>query len=385
MANVIINDTNLTNIANAIREKNGTSDKYKPNQMAGAILAIQGGGGTGGDVEPVVLTGDCQYACCGKLLEPARQVLDISTQNVTDSNYMFAYSDVTKIPFSINFDKTSQSTMSYMFYQAKRLEEAPMVNNAQPYYLARLFGVCEYLRTIPEDFGSNWDWSNFHDGNAREMNEMFQNCRSLRRVPESLVKNLWGNNTSATYAFYNKGFAGCYALDEVTNIGVHRAALTSNTFNTTFQYCYRIKRVTFETNDDGTPIVVNWKNQTIDLSGVGYGGNWDAHLNAYNAGLKQEHEVKMSATGSTDADNLRIIANYPDDWWTASIVWSRYNRVSAVETINSLPDCSGGSGNTIKFTSGAGSDSKIAGTSMSGLTEEEIAVATAKGWTVTLV
>ena len=62
MANVIINDTNLTNIANAIRGKNGTTTTYKPSEMAAAITAISGGGG-GSDVpaEALVFSGDCSY------------------------------------------------------------------------------------------------------------------------------------------------------------------------------------------------------------------------------------------------------------------------------------------------------------------------------------
>lgn len=44
MANVIINDQNLTNIANAIRGKNGSTNTYKPSEMADAITAISGGG-----------------------------------------------------------------------------------------------------------------------------------------------------------------------------------------------------------------------------------------------------------------------------------------------------------------------------------------------------
>jgi hypothetical protein len=65
------------------------------------------------------------------------------------------------------------------------------------------------------------------------------------------------------------------------------------------------------------------------------------------------------------------------------IEYSRYNHDSAVETINSLPDVSAGSGNTIKFEGAAGSLTD--GGAINTLTEEEIAVATAKGWTVTLV
>lgn len=45
MANVIIDDTNLTNIANAIRGKNGTQTTYLPSEMATAITNIPSGGG----------------------------------------------------------------------------------------------------------------------------------------------------------------------------------------------------------------------------------------------------------------------------------------------------------------------------------------------------
>lgn len=44
MAKVLVSETNLTNIANAIRTKNGLSNTYKPPQMAAAILAIPTGG-----------------------------------------------------------------------------------------------------------------------------------------------------------------------------------------------------------------------------------------------------------------------------------------------------------------------------------------------------
>lgn len=62
MANVIINDTNLTNIANAIRGKNGTTTTYKPSEMAAAITAISGGGGGSGvPAEALVFSGGCSY------------------------------------------------------------------------------------------------------------------------------------------------------------------------------------------------------------------------------------------------------------------------------------------------------------------------------------
>lgn len=44
MANVLVQESSLQAIAEAIREKNGTQDTYTPAQMAPAILDISGGG-----------------------------------------------------------------------------------------------------------------------------------------------------------------------------------------------------------------------------------------------------------------------------------------------------------------------------------------------------
>lgn len=44
MSIVTIDDSCFTNIANAIRGKNGETTTYKPNEMAAAISAISGGG-----------------------------------------------------------------------------------------------------------------------------------------------------------------------------------------------------------------------------------------------------------------------------------------------------------------------------------------------------
>ena len=46
MAKVLVSESNLTNIANAIRSKNGSNNTYTPAQMAPAILAIPTGGGS---------------------------------------------------------------------------------------------------------------------------------------------------------------------------------------------------------------------------------------------------------------------------------------------------------------------------------------------------
>lgn len=59
MAQVLVNDSSLEDIADAIREKSGGSDTYLPSQMAGAIRSIPTGvTGVKGDQESAYRTGD---------------------------------------------------------------------------------------------------------------------------------------------------------------------------------------------------------------------------------------------------------------------------------------------------------------------------------------
>jgi hypothetical protein len=95
----------------------------------------------------------------------------------------------------------------------------------------------------------------------------------------------------------------------------------------------------------------------------------------------------MSTTGKTYDTRITDDATYQalkdnENSWTSDVNYSSYSRTSAVETINSLPDCSATGTNTIKFMGSAGSLTDDG--AINTMTAEEIAVATAKGWTVSL-
>ena len=51
MANVLVEETSLSNIASAIREKSGGSATYKPGEMAAAISNLPTGSGSSDNVE----------------------------------------------------------------------------------------------------------------------------------------------------------------------------------------------------------------------------------------------------------------------------------------------------------------------------------------------
>ena len=185
----------------------------------------------------------------------------------------------------------------------------------------------------------------------------------------------------ASNALYYELFNNCYALDEVNNISVVLGKIANgNAFYNTFKKCYRLKNITFQ-KVNNQPVVAQWSKQTIDLSSfIGYTNIPSNITTAYNSGITTNKKVNSATT----YQNLK---NDPD-WFTDNVAYSRYNHDSALATIQSLPDTSAylataGGTNTIKFKSKSGSSTD--GGAINTLTEEEIAIATAKGWTITFV
>ena len=208
---------------------------------------------------------------------------------------------------------------------------------------------------------------------------MFYCCMSLRNIPESFLKNIYSAG-GGSYSQPYYGFYFCYCLDEIRGMNLNpNIEMTSNLFNYSFDKCSRVKDIIFDCNEDGSSKIIRAKNQSIDLTKyVGYAQD-TTHILNYNSGITADKRVTDNATYQALKNDV--------DWWTTDIAYSRYNHDSAVRTINSLPDtsaylASSGGTNTIKFKGASGSATD--GGAINTLTEEEIAVAIAKGWTVTL-
>ena len=414
----------LNNIGDAIRAKTGKEDKLTLEQMVTEIAAIETGGSepavvealvvtengtytpgegvdgfnpvtvevptSGGDLpeEAVVITGDCQYRFANNGWNWFIDTFgnQITTQNITNFSYMFYYATVLKeIPFELNADSSASSHDSdSIFFNCYKLITVPKINNLKPSNLSSFFSGCKMLREVPFDLCDNWNWT-YIDGLTVSYGgsriHTFYNCYSLRSFPMEFLAH--GNPVgSYNFSIYSSAFDYCYALDEIVNLPIpYTATWTSNGFGSAFEKCYRLKNMTFALQEDGTPYIMNWKSQTIDLSkNVGYSVG-TADILKYNSGITADKQIKDADTYAALKDDV--------DWFTTDIAYSRYNHDSAVATINSLPDTSAylatqtSGTNTIKFKGKAGS--KTDGGAINTLTEEEIAVATAKGWTVTLV
>ena len=400
MAKVFIEESTLTNIGNSIRNKTGKTELIDPALMSAEIDSISAGGGGALELSPedLILTSDQDYMFYkGKwqwFLDKYGKYM--STNNITYARYMFSGDkELTKVPFEINF-YPNYITANYMFESCENLVESPKLNisatgtisSGSNFNINNIFAYCYNVNNLDNAFNSDvleQMLSNFvaTNNDYYRCYGIFTGCRSLRTVP-AWVKKLKSSNQSTgfphgNYCLYNNMFNECYSLDEIIDLPVlaYIGFQYSNMFHNTLTKCGRIKNFTFELNN-GVPYVVKWKEQIIDLTNyVGCVFNTPPA----GSGLTSDKFVKNNAT-------YQALKNDPD-WWTSYGAYSRYNHDSAVATINSLPDTSaylaenGGSTNTIKFKGGYGESTD--GGAINTLTEEEIAVATAKGWTVTLV
>lgn len=382
MSKVAINEITLTNIGDAIREKTGKTDLIAPVDMPAEIASISTSGG-GIEVEPIVLSGQCNYYGSGPLSSNFIKLFGdkITTDKLTYVSYMFKDCEATNIPFKLNMDNTSNYSCNSLFENTYNLEIPPIINNCYPNDISNMFYNCYRLRIIPENTFNNWNYSRLHSYDYAGVAQLFYNCYSLRNIPESFLKNIYTSGTSAYYGVLYYGFYCCYCLDEIRGINFNpNVNITSNMCNNyTFYYCNRVKDIIFDCNEDGSPKTVSVTNQFIDLTNFVGHASATSFILDYNSGITADKQVTDDATYQALKNDV--------DWWTTKMAYSRYNHDSAVRTINSLPDtsaylASAGGTNTIKFKGAAGSNTD--GGAINTLTEEEIAVATAKGWTITL-
>ena len=97
MSIVTIDDSCFTDIANAIRGKNGETTTYKPNEMAAAISALSGGGSGDWQVAAISTVYD---ATTNKTIIPLTNYIDVNT----DDFLLFAagkYSQTSSSPYQV--------------------------------------------------------------------------------------------------------------------------------------------------------------------------------------------------------------------------------------------------------------------------------------------
>ena len=204
------------------------------------------------------------------------------------------------------------------------------------------------------------------------------------------------------------------------NVKQDSKPLTSSSYylSDSFSEMIMLDSLTFSTNADGSPMKAKVKGQSFYVTGSNsypYGylpNNMDTYTSSKGLMSYPDEPITKDDNVFRDINSSNVtvekiqegynrVKNRPNwcSFWsgnityngtsvTASRLTSRFNHNSIVEFINTLPDTSeylatAGGTNTLKLLKYQGDLTDEGG--VSNLTPEEIAVATAKGWTVSIV
>ena len=201
MANtpVVVLDDTLTNIANAIRGKNGSSDKYKPGQMANAIDNISAGG-----------TGIPREIIDGVYKIPEATSFSLPSNATNVGKYALAYAfyscpSLTSVDLSSLTKVSGEAAFYEAFYNCTALTSVDLSSlttlsgrNA----LASAFDVCTALTSV--EFSSLTTVSGYH-----ALYNTFSRCNSLTSLsfPALTVSGLQYGSSQFDNMLY--GVTGC--------------------------------------------------------------------------------------------------------------------------------------------------------------------------------
>lgn len=182
----------LTDVADAIREKKGTTGTILASNFDTEIASIESGvdineylsdtitkgtSSSGGWLKtiiklrsPLTIEGNGAeymfYQC------PLNELPQLDTSNVKDMTSMFdGCKNLTTIP---QIDTSNVTRMNQMFYQCSNLTTIPQIDTSKVGSMTYMFGYCSNLTTIPQ----------IDTSMVGNMAYMFNGCKSLTTIPQ---------------------------------------------------------------------------------------------------------------------------------------------------------------------------------------------------------
>ena len=288
----------------------------------------------------------------------------IDTSNVTNMSNMFnGCINLQTVP---QFNTSNVTKMTQMFVNCSSLETIPLLDTSNVTAMDYMFSSCSSLKTIPQ----------LNTTNVTKMNNMFSYCYSLKSIPLLDTSNV----TAMERMFMN-----CESLNEIPLLD------TSNVTNMTFMfnYCRSLNEIPLLNTSNVTNMSNMFANcqilKTIPQLNTSKVTNMN-NMFSYSTALTSipllecgnVTNMKDIFGGFYTYSNLTDLGGFKD--LKVSVTSDFLDKCpnltvdSLMNVINNLYDltANGLSGQSLKFSQ----------TNLVKLSEEQIAVATAKGWTL---
>ena len=264
----------LSETAEAIRNKKGTTDKIKPANFASEIESISSGGEN----------------TLKKLFDYTKSTKTLCADNIdiTDVTNYFSFEDTSNV-----IDVTS------MFHGCINLIAVPQLDTSNVKNASRMFAACSSLLDIPQ----------LDIRNSENNTSMFGSCRKLKKI--SIL------TSSINYTEFSSMFSGCYEVEKIDLSGYKTSWADNSRYM--FSECYSLKTLIIREFGASFSINSNAFDNCYHLKGT--------VNNTYNPeGLKDCYiyvpnsmvsKLKSATNWSTYADQIRALEDYTVDGTTA--------------------------------------------------------------------
>ena len=175
----------LTDVADAIREKKGTTDTILASNFDTEIASIEGGVDINEYLSDTITKGNASSPGWSNTIKKMRSPLAVEG---TSAEYMFYNCPLNELP---QLDTSNVTNMSHMFTSCDNLTTIPQINTSNVTNMSLMFASCANLTTMPQ----------LDTSNVTDMSNMFSGCRKITTIPqlngEKLI-NVYRNFYSCT-------------------------------------------------------------------------------------------------------------------------------------------------------------------------------------------
>ena len=283
----------------------------------------------------------------GGITKYIKQIPMIDTSGYTNMSYMFSsYNLLITIP---QLDTSNVTNMDYMFYNCSSLTTIPQLNTSNVTDMRYMFSGCSKLTSIPQ----------LDTSKVTSMEQMFYVCSSLIEIPLLNTSNV----TRMSYMFYN-----CSSLTTIPLLDTGKVTSMESMFG----YCRKITTIPQLDTSKVTNMSWMFYNCTaletipqLDTSNVTNISDIVTSCRTLTTlgGFTNLGQV-YSTTQNANYNNYTLDLSYSNN----------LTHDSLMNVINNLYDIAAKGCQPQQL--------KLGSTNIAKLTDEEIAIATNKGWNV---
>ena len=195
----------LTDVANAIREKKGTTDTILASNFDTEIASIESGVDINEYLSDTITNGSDSLGGWAKTIKKMRSPLTIKG---TSAQYMFNRYPLNELP---QLDTSNVTNMSDMFNSCNKLTTIPQLNTSNVANMSDMFSGCNKLTTILQLNGEK----------LTNINYVFRSCSSLENFNGLInLGQAYSTTTSANYGNYRLDLSDSKSLTEQSIINI---------------------------------------------------------------------------------------------------------------------------------------------------------------------